>query len=122
LKNRKKATVFLALYNTFLNFFTSFIQGNEIWPTLKTVGHGFCMCLLSGTPITRLPIMAKGVLDLFQLYKLVIERGGLVEVINKKLWQEICKELRIPSSCTSAAFSLRRQSVHPSFYINRLNT
>ncbi|KAF9824489.1 hypothetical protein SFRURICE_001373 [Spodoptera frugiperda] len=61
------------------------------------------------TPINRLPIMAKSVLDLYELYNLVIARGGLVEVINKKLWQEIIKGLRLPSSITSAAFTLRTQ-------------
>ena len=40
-----------------------------------------------GTPINRLPIMAKQVLDLYELYNLVVARGGLVEVINKKMWQ-----------------------------------
>jgi ARID/BRIGHT DNA binding domain len=53
--------------------------------------------------------MAKSVLDLFELYKLVIGRGGLVNVINKKLWQEIIKDLNLPSSITSAAFTLRTQ-------------
>ncbi|XP_026470917.1 protein dead ringer-like [Ctenocephalides felis] len=62
-----------------------------------------------GTPINRLPIMAKSVLDLFELYNLVIARGGLVDVINKKLWQEIIKGLHLPSSITSAAFTLRTQ-------------
>ncbi|XP_011637625.1 protein dead ringer-like [Pogonomyrmex barbatus] len=62
-----------------------------------------------GTPISRLPIMAKSVLDLYELYKLVVLRGGLVEVINKKLWQEIIKGLRLPASITSAAFTLRTQ-------------
>ncbi|XP_045110439.1 protein dead ringer homolog isoform X2 [Portunus trituberculatus] len=62
-----------------------------------------------GTPINRLPIMAKQVLDLYELYKLVVERGGLVDVINKKLWQEIIKGLKLPSSITSAAFTLRTQ-------------
>ncbi|KAL6259154.1 hypothetical protein P5V15_009075 [Pogonomyrmex californicus] len=61
------------------------------------------------TPISRLPIMAKSVLDLYELYKLVVLRGGLVEVINKKLWQEIIKGLRLPASITSAAFTLRTQ-------------
>lgn len=70
--------------------------------------------LVAGTPINRLPIMAKSVLDLFELYNLVIQRGGLVDVINKKLWQEIIKGLHLPSSITSAAFTLRTQSVHPS--------
>ncbi|KAJ6643459.1 AT-rich interactive domain-containing protein 3B, partial [Pseudolycoriella hygida] len=62
-------------------------------------------------PITRLPIMAKQVLDLYKLYTLVIARGGLVEVIIKKLWQEIIKGLNLPSSITSAAFTLRTQYV-----------
>lgn len=62
-----------------------------------------------GTPINRLPIMAKQVLDLYELYNLVVGRGGLVEVINKKQWQEIIKGLNLPSSITSAAFTLRTQ-------------
>ncbi|CAG0880739.1 unnamed protein product [Cyprideis torosa] len=62
-----------------------------------------------GQPINRLPIMAKQVLDLFELFKLVVARGGLVEVINKKLWQEVIKGLNLPSSITSAAFTLRTQ-------------
>ena len=53
--------------------------------------------------------MAKQVLDLYELYNLVCARGGLVEVINKKLWQEVIKGLGLPSSITSAAFTLRTQ-------------
>ncbi|KAB7496708.1 Protein dead ringer, partial [Armadillidium nasatum] len=53
--------------------------------------------------------MAKQVLDLYELYNLVVDRGGLVDVINKKLWQEIIKGLKLPSSITSAAFTLRTQ-------------
>ena len=34
----------------------------------------------AGTPITRIPIMAKQPLDMYRLFKLVVERGGLVEV------------------------------------------
>ncbi|PSN58083.1 Protein dead ringer [Blattella germanica] len=64
------------------------------------------------TPINRLPIMAKSVLDLYELYNLVIARGGLVDVINKKLWQEIIKGLHLPSSITSAAFTLRTHQVN----------
>ncbi|XP_067275299.1 AT-rich interactive domain-containing protein 3B [Pseudorasbora parva] len=62
-----------------------------------------------GTPVNRIPIMAKQVLDLFMLYKLVTEKGGLVEVINKKIWREITKGLSLPTSITSAAFTLRTQ-------------
>ncbi|KAM9765849.1 AT-rich interactive domain-containing protein 3B isoform 2-T4 [Menidia menidia] len=62
-----------------------------------------------GTPVNRIPIMAKQVLDLYMLYKLVTEKGGLVEVINKKIWREITKGLNLPTSITSAAFTLRTQ-------------
>ncbi|CAB1447492.1 unnamed protein product [Pleuronectes platessa] len=53
--------------------------------------------------------MAKQILDLYRLYKLVTEKGGLVEVINKKIWREITKGLNLPTSITSAAFTLRTQ-------------
>ncbi|XP_070542997.1 protein dead ringer homolog isoform X2 [Ptychodera flava] len=62
-----------------------------------------------GTPVNRIPIMAKQTLDLYELFKLVVAKGGLVEVINKKLWREITKGLNLPSSITSAAFTLRTQ-------------
>lgn len=83
--------------------------------------------------------MAKQTLDLFKLFKLVVEKGGLVEVgndkflsefqdalsskklhvcfpflfqvINKKIWREIIKGLSLPASVTSAAFTLRTQYV-----------
>ena len=64
-----------------------------------------------GKAVNRIPIMAKQVLDLYRLYKLVVEKGGLVEVINKKIWREITKGLNLPSSITSAAFTLRTQYV-----------
>lgn len=62
-----------------------------------------------GTPVNRIPIMAKQTLDLYELFKHVVSKGGLVEVINKKLWREITKGLNLPSSITSAAFTLRTQ-------------
>ncbi|KGL97051.1 AT-rich interactive domain-containing protein 3A, partial [Charadrius vociferus] len=62
-----------------------------------------------GTPVNRIPIMAKQVLDLYTLYRLVTDKGGLVEVINKKIWREITKGLNLPASITSAAFTLRTQ-------------
>ena len=69
----------------------------------------FPPCASAGTPVNRIPIMAKQVLDLYMLYKLVTEKGGLVEVINKKIWREITKGLNLPTSITSAAFTLRTQ-------------
>lgn len=64
-----------------------------------------------GTPITRVPIMAKQPLDLYKLFMLVVERGGLVEVIKKKAWRNVAKELNLPASITSAAFTMRSQYV-----------
>lgn len=55
--------------------------------------------------------MAKQTLDMYKLYTLVVAKGGLVEVINKKLWREITKGLNLPNSITSAAFTLRTQYV-----------
>jgi len=65
--------------------------------------------VVAGTPVNRIPIMAKQTLDMYKLFKLVVSKGGLVEVINKKLWREITKGLNLPSSITSAAFTLRTQ-------------
>jgi len=87
----------------------SFIAQTDAY-TLLQISEFLCLLLIvAGTPINRLPIMAKSVLDLYELYNLVIARGGLVDVINKKLWQEIIKGLHLPSSITSAAFTLRTQ-------------
>ncbi|XP_068031979.1 AT-rich interactive domain-containing protein 3C isoform X1 [Anomalospiza imberbis] len=70
---------------------------------------GFMQKRGKGTPVNRIPIMAKQVLDLYTLYQLVTDKGGLVEVINKKIWREITKGLNLPTSITSAAFTLRTQ-------------
>uniref|UniRef100_G1QCM2 AT-rich interactive domain-containing protein 3 n=1 Tax=Myotis lucifugus TaxID=59463 RepID=G1QCM2_MYOLU len=63
-----------------------------------------------GTPVNRVPIMAKQVLDLYALFRLVTAKGGLVEVINRKVWREVTRGLSLPTTITSAAFTLRTQS------------
>lgn len=80
----------------------------NLWPSFSSFNTTFSFPA-TGTPVNRIPIMAKQVLDLYELYNLVVERGGLVEVINKKIWREITKGLNLPSSITSAAFTLRTQ-------------
>ena len=55
----------------------------------------------------RYDIVFHSILD--ELFRLVVGKGGLVEVINKKLWREVTKGLNLPSSITSAAFTLRTQ-------------
>eukprot|EP00794_Sanderia_malayensis_P010170 gene10170-11209_t len=62
-----------------------------------------------GTPVNRIPIMAKQILDLYQLYRLVVQHGGLVQVIRNKQWSKITRGLNLPASITSAAFTLRTQ-------------
>lgn len=83
----------------------------HMYSVMSAVLISYFMGFLSftGTPVNRIPIMAKQVLDLYMLYKLVTEKGGLVEVINKKIWREITKGLNLPTSITSAAFTLRTQ-------------
>ena len=44
-------------------------------------------------------MFVKQVLDLYELYNLVVEKGGLVEVINKKQWQEIIKVIFLTILC-----------------------
>lgn len=41
------------------------------------------------------------------LYKLVIEKGGLVEIINKKIWREIIKGLNLFIFIISVVFIFR---------------
>lgn len=105
-KTKKKSRSSCRLQARIFRVWKMFLKKFISWLIMKINNFYF---LLEGTPINRLPIMAKSVLDLYELYKLVIGRGGLVNVINKKLWQEIIKDLNLPSSITSAAFTLRTQ-------------
>src|SRR4029434_10598965 len=67
-----------------------------VWSVCVCVCVCVSVCVCAGTPVNRIPIMAKQVLDLYKLFKLVTEKGGLVEVINKKIWREITKGLNLP--------------------------
>jgi len=55
--------------------------------------------------------MATKVLDLYKLYKLVVAKNGIVEVIKRKLWREIARELDLSPSITNASFNLRSRYV-----------
>ena len=55
----------------------------------------------------KVPSIGGKELDLCKLYKAVYVRGGSVQGSSKKLWKEIVNEFQIPSSCTSASFTLR---------------
>lgn len=44
---------------------------------------------------------------MYRLYKTVTKRGGSQLVTNNKQWKEIVNEFGLPSTCTSASFTLR---------------
>lgn len=46
-------------------------------------------------------------LNLYRLYKAVLERGGLQAVIMTRAFKMVAKALELPRTCTSAAFILR---------------
>lgn len=48
-------------------------------------------------------------LDLYGLYKAVLERGGLQSVIHNRAFKMVAKALLLPKTCTSAAFILRSE-------------
>lgn len=48
-------------------------------------------------------------LNLYGLYKAVLERGGLQAVIHKRAFKMVAKALQLPKTCTSAAFILRSE-------------
>ena len=55
----------------------------------------------------KVPQIGGRELDIYLLYKEVTERGGFQQVSNSKLWKEIVSALKIPSTCTSASYTLR---------------
>lgn len=46
-------------------------------------------------------------IDIYALYKAVLERGGLQNVITTRAFKLVARTLMLPRSCTSAAFILR---------------
>lgn len=55
----------------------------------------------------KIPQIGGRELDFFRLYKAVIKRGGAQAVSNNKMWKEIVNGFGLPSTCTSASFTLR---------------
>jgi hypothetical protein len=60
-----------------------------------------------GQPITKVPSLGYQELDLYLLYKLVIERGGMDEVTRKQEWKLVYQDLNIPTMSTSASYNTR---------------
>ncbi|CCE82360.1 Piso0_002083 [Millerozyma farinosa CBS 7064] len=72
-----------------------------------------------GSPafFSKLPMIDKRPLDLYRLFKSVLMRGGFIEVINKKLWAQIGRELgykgKIMTSLSSSLKSLYLKILYP---------
>jgi ARID/BRIGHT DNA binding domain len=56
----------------------------------------------------KIPQIGGNQLDLYVLYKEVVNRGGFQQVSSNKLWKEVVSALALPSSCTSASYNLRQ--------------
>eukprot|EP01045_Picozoa_sp_COSAG04_P032752 COSAG04_NODE_6525_length_1310_cov_0.964492_1_plen_207_part_10 len=62
----------------------------------------------AGTPIVKIPLVAKVPLDLYSLHQLVQKHGGFAQVVKEKLWKPIAVELGISLKvCTDYGFRLR---------------
>ena len=63
---------------------------------------------LQGKESFKYPIVSGKNLDLYKLYKEVIKRGGYQVVFDNKQWKDVVNTLDLPSSCTSASFTVKR--------------
>lgn len=55
----------------------------------------------------KIPQIGGQELNLFKLYRTVCRKGGGQTVSHNKLWKEIVDEFGLPSTCTSASFTLK---------------
>lgn len=60
--------------------------------------------------LAKLPMMDKRPLDLYDLFRLVVARGGFEEVINRKLWAQVGRELGYKGKITSSLSSSLKMS------------
>lgn len=60
-----------------------------------------------GQPITKVPHLGYQELDIYLLYNLVQERGGMDEVTRKQEWKLVYQDLGIPTMSTSASYNTR---------------
>ena len=71
----------------------------------------------SSTQINKLPMIDKRPLDLYKLFQSVTIRGGFMEVINRKLWAQIGRELgykgKIMTSLSSSLKSSYQKILYP---------
>jgi len=74
-----------------------------------------------GTPIGKIPVFDHKELDLYQLYKGVVSRGGLETVIENKLWRAITTDLDFDPDRTDAGFRLRLHYLRLLFAFERVD-
>ncbi|XP_046327628.2 AT-rich interactive domain-containing protein 2-like isoform X1 [Haliotis rufescens] len=60
-----------------------------------------------GTPYDRIPQIGGREVDLYRLYRRVIELGGFQKVNNEEKWEDIQGEFKVPRSCTNGAQALK---------------
>ena len=63
---------------------------------------------LQGKDSFKHPIVSGKNLDLYKLYTEVIKLGGYQSVVINKQWKDVVTTLDLPSSCTSASFTVKR--------------
>eukprot|EP01045_Picozoa_sp_COSAG04_P002945 COSAG04_NODE_114_length_25503_cov_39.366832_2_plen_1470_part_00 len=63
----------------------------------------------AGTPVAKIPLVAKVPLDLYRLRQLVLTHGGFAKVVSEKNWKPIAVELGISlTSCSDYGARLRK--------------
>ena len=55
----------------------------------------------------KIPQIGGKELNLYKLYRSVCKKGGGQAVSHNKMWKEIVDEFGLPSTCTSASFTLK---------------
>lgn len=60
-----------------------------------------------GTPFDRIPEIGGRQIDLYRLYRRVIDLGGWQKVNNELLWEDIQEEFKIPIACTNGCQALK---------------
>ena len=63
---------------------------------------------IQGKDSFKHPIVSGKNLDLYKLYNEVIRLGGYQAVLENKLWKDVVTTLDLPSTCTSASFTVKR--------------
>ncbi|KAI5953426.1 ECM5 [Candida jiufengensis] len=66
--------------------------------------------------LNKLPMIDKRPLDLYKLFQSVMIRGGFSEVINKKLWAQIGRELGYKGKIMTSLSSSLKSSYHKILY------